>query len=61
MRESLNCSPNTLTESSAVRRILNPYLYLCCISPQMKRTMYRAQADAYGPFLIASSRATLDP
>ena len=60
MRECLSFSLNTCNVSSTGRRMLNPSCTFHCIYPRMNPTVSGVHADARGPVLITSSKATLD-
>ena len=60
MRKKLSFSPNIRTASDSGRRMLNPYYTLQCNSPWMNTNLSGVNADAWGPFLIAFYRASLD-
>ena len=60
MQESLSLSPNILTTSVAGRRMLKPYCNLHFIFPWISLNISGVHSDAWGPFLIAFCRSSLD-
>ena len=59
IRESLSLSPNIRTVSAAGKRMLKPSCTFRCISPRMNHTIYGVHADAWGPFFVVFSGASL--
>ena len=57
MQERFRFSPNSLIESAAGRRMLNPYLIIHFISLRMKVVISRVRAKACGPLEMAVSSA----